>query len=441
VRDVLTPDHPRYDIERAGFNRILDPRPAMIVVPADAEGVRCAVLHAGEHGLPVAIHATGHGPTVSADGALMIATRRLDAVTVDPVRHTATVGAGVRWQQVIDAAAPHGLAPLNGSSPSVGAVSYTLGGGMGPVARTFGYAADHVRRFGLVTADGVRRTVTPDEHPDLFWALRGGKGNFGVVTEMEIGLVPLARLHGGAMFFDGTDAPRVVAGWRGWLTDAPEELTSSLALLRLPDAPAVPQPLRGRLVVHLRIAFTGSAEAGERLLRPLRALAVPLVDDVVEMPYTAVAAIHRDPVDPLAYHEHSAMLHDLDAAAVDTFLGAAVPAAGRGLVIELRHLGGALARPPEVPSAVGNRDAAFSLMVLTPGGEPDDAAQARRLLLDAVRPWATGGVYVNFLSGPDAAADTARAYSPESYTRLRVIKRAYDPANSFRITHTLAENS
>jgi FAD/FMN-containing dehydrogenase len=428
VREVLTPDHPRYDLERAGFNRIVDHRPALIVVPTDIADVRAAVRHAADHDLPVTIHATGHGVTVPADGTLMIATRRLDTVSVDPLARTATVAAGVRWQQVIDAAAPHGLAPLNGSSPSVGAISYTLGGGLGPVARTFGYAADHVRRFRLVTADGALRTVAADEHPELFWALRGGKSGFGVVVGMEIGLVPLPRLYGGALFFDGADASRVVGGWREWLETVPEELTSSLALLRLPaDAPP---PLSGRFVVHVRIAHTGPAADGERLLRPLRALARPVVDDVGEMPYADVAAIHRDPDGPLAYHEHSALLRDLDAPGVDSFLAAALPAAAdHGLLVELRHLGGALARPPRVPSAIDGRDAAFCLMVLTPSGSD---AHHRRLVVKALDPWATGGVYVNFLSGPDAVADTTRAHTPSTRDRLRAIRRAYDPAGRFR---------
>ncbi len=427
--DVLAPGHPRYDSERTGFNRIVDHRPALVVVPADVTDVQAAVRHAAERDLPIVIHATGHGGTVPADGALMIATRRLDAVTVDPVARTATVAAGVRWRQVIDAAAPHGLAPLNGSSPSVGAISYTLGGGLGPVARTFGYAADHVRRFRLVTAGGALHTVGPDEHPDLFWALRGGKSGFGVVVEMEIGLVPLPRLYGGALFFDGADALRVVAGWRQWLETVPEELTSSLALVRLPTE--VPPPLGDRFAVHVRVAHTGPAEEGERLLRPLRALATPIVDDVGEMPYTDVAAIHRDPDGPLSYHEHSEFLRDLDAAGVDAFLAAAVPAADHGLLVELRHLGGALARPPEVPNAIDHRDAAFCLMALTPAGADP---HARKLLMKAVAPWATGGVYVNFLSGPDAVADIHRAHTPPTRARLRAVRRAHDPAGRFQHT-------
>jgi FAD binding domain len=433
VPDVLTTGHPRYDAERAGFNRVVDHRPALIVVPTDIPDVRAAVRHAADHDLPVAIHATGHGVTVPTDGALMIATRRLDAVTVDPVARTATIAAGVRWRQVIDAAAPHGLAPLNGSSPSVGAISYTLGGGLGPVARTFGYAADHVRRFRLITADGALRTIAPDEHPELFWALRGGKSGFGVVVEMEIGLVPLHRLYGGALFFDGADATRVVAGWREWLDDVPEELTSSVALLQLPDAPEIPPSLRGRFVVHVRVAYTGPAEEGEHLLRPLRALAAPVVDDVGEMPYTDVAAIHRDPDGPLSYHEHSALLRDLDATGIDAFLGAAVPAAAdHGLLVELRHLGGALSRPPAVPSAIDHRDAAFCLMALTPTGVD---AHPRRLLVKALDPWATGAVYVNFLSGPDAMADADRAHAEQTRDRLRTIRYAYDPAGRFLRTH------
>ncbi|WP_219414822.1 BBE domain-containing protein [Pseudonocardia nigra] len=248
--------------------------------------------------------------------------------------------------------------------------------------------------------------------------------------------MPLARLYGGALFFPGETAARVVCGWREWLASVPEETTSSLALLRLPDEPGLPDPLRGRFVVHVRIAHVGGTESGERLLRPLRSLATPLVDDVTEMPYSAVATIHRDPPGPLAYHEHSMMLRELDVAAVGALLDQAVPAvAEHGAVVEVRHLGGALARPPAVRSAVGNRDAAFSLMFLASGPA---AIAARARLFAAMAPWGTGGVYLNFLSGADTAGDVARAYPADAWGRLRAIKAVHDPQNLFRINHNIS---
>src|SRR5262249_46496333 len=164
---------------------------------------------------------------------------------------TARVGAGVKWRPVIDAAAEHGLAPLNGSSSDVGVVGYTLGGGLGPMARTYGFAADHVLALGVGPAGGQIRRVDADHYPDLFWALRGGKGNFGIVTAIEFELVPVTRLYGGGIFFPGAAAPEVLHEFAHWSKQMPEEVTTSVALLRLPDFPFIPEPLRGKLSVHL----------------------------------------------------------------------------------------------------------------------------------------------------------------------------------------------
>ncbi|MYW31541.1 FAD-binding protein, partial [Streptomyces sp. SID2119] len=201
-----------------------------------------------------------------------IATRALDSVTVDPVRRTARIGAGASWGRVIEAAAPHGLAPLNGSSPSVGAVSYTLGGGLGILARKFGYAADHVRSLDVVTADGTARRVTPEREPELFWGLRGGGHRLGMVTGLEIALVAVERLYGGSIVFDGAWAGEVVRGYLEWTRTVPDTLTSSLAALVHPDLPQLPEELRGRYVISVRVAFTGDAAEGERLVAPLRAI-------------------------------------------------------------------------------------------------------------------------------------------------------------------------
>ncbi|MFJ8847171.1 FAD-binding oxidoreductase [Streptomyces cyaneofuscatus] len=431
--EVFTPEDPGYAAELAGFNRIARHRPDVVVAARSAEDVSAAVSFAAREGLPVAVQATGHGVGAPALGGVLVATRRMNAVAVDPLTRTAYVEAGAQWHQVISAAAPHGLAPLNGSSPLVGVVGYTLGGGLGPLGRQFGFAADHVTCIEVVTADGSIRQVTRDQHPDLFWALRGGRGNFGIVTKLWFGLMPVRRLYGGGLYFPGDQAARVLHTWRRWTATVPEEMTSSVALLRLPDTAAdVPEFLRGAFAAHVRIAFTGPAAEGERLVRPLRACGTPLADSVAEMPYTAVADIHQDPTHPLPYRERNLVLRELRPDAAEALLRAAGAGSGCGdLMVEVRHLGGALSRPAEVPNAVGIREGAYTLSTLSPPGSPD-------VVLGAMEPWSTGRRYLNFLAGADTAGSAAECFGPETLSRLARVRAAVDPDSLFRLDHPIA---
>jgi FAD/FMN-containing dehydrogenase len=444
IGPVFLPGDPGYDIERAVFNLSVEHHPAVIVGATCAADVQHAVGFAAAQGLPVAVQATGHGPAVGADAAVLVTTRRMDAVHVDPEARTARVEAGVRWQTVIDAAALHGLAPLNGSSPLVGVVGYTLGGGLGPMGRAYGYAADHVRVLEIVTADGQLRRANAVEHEDLFWGVRGGKGNFGIVTALEFDLVPVARLYGGGLYFDGQLAPQVLHAYRTWTEQVPDTMTSSVALLRLPPVPAVPEPLRGRLVVHVRIAYLGSAGEGEDLVAPLRAVGERVIDTVAEMPYTDVAAIHADPTDPLPAYERTMMLSGLDGPAVDALLELVGPGSDSDLLlVELRQLGGALARQPAVPNAVGNRDAAFSLFTIGVVAAEDAAATLayQDQVLARMEPWATGGRYLNQLAGFSPPGFVRDAYTREGYERLVELKSTYDPTNMFRLNHNIGPRS
>lgn len=429
--ELLFPGEPAYERELAGFNVIARHRPSLIVAAVTAGDVRAAVEFAARLDMPIGVQATGHGIAAPAQGGVLVSTRRMNSVAVDPIARIARVEAGAQWHQVIASAGFHGLAPLNGSSPLVGVVGYTLGGGLGPLGRLYGYAADHVTRIEIVTADGVLRTVSATEHGDLFWALRGGKGSFGIVTALEFELVPVRRLYGGGLYFPGELAPEVLRTWRAWTADLPEAMTSSLALLRLPDVPAVPEFLRGRLAVHVRIAFAGSEEHGERLVRPLRAIGPALVDSVRDMAYTDVAEIHEDPTEPMPYHERNIVLRDLDAVAVEEILALAGPEADcADLMVELRQLGGALSRPADVPNAVGNRDGAFTLSTLSPPGAPDQVVRA-------MAPRGTGRRYLNFLAGPDTAQAAAECFDAPTYARLARVKAGYDPRNLFRVGHTV----
>jgi FAD/FMN-containing dehydrogenase len=438
--NIIRPSDDGYDTEQAGFQRAVEHRPALIVPARGPEDVRAAVELAAAEGRPVAVKATGHGVTTAADDqAVLVTTDRMTGVRIDAERRTARIEAGVRWGQVIEQAAHDGLAPLSGSSPEVGAIAYTLGGGLGLMSRRYGYAADHVRSIDVVTADGRSRHVTPDADPDLFWALRGGRDNFGVVTSLEVELVPVTRLYGGGLYFAAEHVGDVVEAYRRWTAAGlPEEMTSSIGLVPYPDLPMVPEPLRGRYVAHVRIAYLGDEATGEELVAPLRAVAPRLIDRVGGMPYTASGSIHNDPTQPHAYYGTSSMLRTLGAGDARTLLDLAGPDAPMPAVVQIRHLGGALARPPAVPNSVGHRDAEFLLSVITfVDGDPGPNRDLDARLRDALAPVAAG-TNLNYLYGPAATPDAVRnAYEPDDYRRLTELKRTYDPTNTFRLNNNI----
>jgi len=291
-----------YPAEVIGFDLSVPQQPAVVIGATGAADVLAGFRFALTQGLGVGAIATGHGPMSPADGAVLINTRRMDGVLVDPDRRTALVQAGATWLDVIHESASFGLAPLCGASPLVGVVSYCLGGGLGPLGRRYGFAADHVHRLEVVTADGESRSASAEENPDLFWALRGGGGNVGLVTAIEIGLVEVAELYGGGLFFDGEDAPAVLPVLLEVMKAAPDELTLSVAIMTFPDLPEVAAPIRGRHVCHVRVAHCGSERDGVELVAPLRAAAHPLLDTVQTIPFSAVGTIHADPTTARAVH-------------------------------------------------------------------------------------------------------------------------------------------
>ncbi|MGW1283911.1 FAD-binding oxidoreductase [Streptomyces sp. NPDC002586] len=422
----LRPGDRGYDDELAGFQLGFTQRPAVLVPARSAADVVAAVRYAAAEGLPVGVHATGHGLPGGYEGGLLITTRRLDGITVDAEARTVRVQAGVRWGQVVAAAEPYGLAPLNGSAPSVGAVSYTLGGGLGILAREFGYAADHVHRLEVVTADGELRRVTPDSDPELHWALLGAGQNLGVVTELEIGLVPVRTLYGGSLAFDGraVDPAALLHAYEAWTRTVPDGLTSSFAAVPYPDLPALPPQLRGRYVVSIRVAHTG--DDGDAVVAPLRRLGPLLSDSLREMPYAESHTIHSDPDFPHAYYGDSAVLRDLDVERAGELLRVTGPEAEQMCVVQLNHLGGALARP--APNAVPYREGRFLVRLLTVG----EREQARALLDPAFALLAEDalGRSLNFAFG--AGDRGAGLYDPDMRKRLARVKETCDPANLFR---------
>ncbi|MFE7723577.1 FAD-binding oxidoreductase [Nocardia rhizosphaerihabitans] len=433
---VFTPGDAGYAEEVAGFQTAYTHRPALVVGAVHTEDVRSAVEYAARQGLPVSVQATGHGLSVAADRGVLITTRRLDAITIDPRARTARIGAGVRAGALVEAAAVHGLAPLNGSSPSVGVVGYVLGGGIGLLAREFGYAADHVRSIELVTADGRMRTLTPAD--ELFGAVLGSGGNFGVVTGLELDLVPVAEVYGGQLIFDTPLVDAALETWRQWTATLPDTLTSTIAVVTFPDIPPMPEPLRGRHVASIRIAFDGPAEGGERLVAPLRAIGDRLRDDLSAMPYTESHTIHSDPDFPHAYAATNALLTELTADGLSALRDLTAPGGPVDAVVDIRHLGGALRRGTGV--AVDHREAEYVVRVIIDAGAGDAAPAGLAAVREALAPW-TIGHSLNFLYGAGAAADAAQTragYAPETYAGLVAAKAKYDPHNMFRFNRNIA---
>jgi FAD/FMN-containing dehydrogenase len=428
---VVAPSDPDHAADVAGYNRIVTHRPLLVVGARTTSDVVAAVRYAADAGLTVGVQATGHGVGVAADGVL-VSTRRMRAVRVDPTTRTVRVAAGARGRDLTTALVPHGLAPLGGSSPDVGVVGYHLGGGLPLLGRTFGYAADRVRALDVVTADGTPRTVTPDTEPDLFWALLGCRGSFGVVTALVTEALPLTSVVGGGLWFTGDAIAPAVHRWVEWTAGLPETMNSSVLIMRLPDVPAIPETVRGRRIAHVRIAHVGRPAEAAALLAPLRAVG-PVRDTVTELPVGALGSIHDEPSGPVVFESRNSLLGPLDRAGAAALLEHVDSDA---FLVEVRHLGGALARA-DGRAVVGRRDGEFVLYtgsaLATPvDREPAAAAQAR--LHEALGPWGIGAVTPAFLAGPHVGrADLRSAYRQGDRARLRDVKRRWDPADMFRV--------
>lgn len=415
---VHLPGDPGYDVERRSLSPLIDPRPGAVVEANGPADVRAALAAAREFDVPFAVQATGHGTHVPADGGILLKTGGMAAVLVDPDRRIARVGPGAQWGAVLAATGPFGLAPLSGSSPTVGVTGYTLGGGVGWLARRYGFAADSVVHAEVVTADGRTVTASADRNPDLFWALRGGGANFGVVTSLEFRLHPVDRVYAGAAYFAAERAGETLARYRDWAATAPDELSTAVLLRRMPDTADVPEPVRGRRVLVVKAMYAGDAATAQKLLRPLWTVAgQPLADDLRVQPY-ARAAMGGTPVRYL----------DLFPALPDQVIQALVAEHERPdsavSAVEIRHWGGAMARPGPNAGPVGHRTAPFSVIV--------DAAVPG--LAETLRPYGIGGSFLNFLADPTR---TATAYTAANYRRLRQVKAVYDPDNFFQVNHNI----
>jgi len=435
VTHALAPGDPEYTTETSGFDLGLACLPHLVVAAQTPADVAATVAVAADRGERLTVLGSGHGRLREVRGGVAVSMRALAAVEVDAGACSARIGAGATWEPVLAATAPHKLAALCGSAPAVGIAGYLLGGGLGPLARTYGFSADHVQAIEVVTPADGRLNVTADSHPDLFWALRGGKGGLGVVTAATIGLLPLAEVYGGGLYFGATDVPAVFAAYAEWSPALPESTTASIALLRLPDSGALPGAIRGRAIAHIRVASVDTPASTERQLAAIRAVAPPLLDTISTLPYDRIGTIHGDPVAPMAVANGSATLATLDADTVAALLAAAGPQTDAPLSsVEIRTLGGAAARQAAVPNAVGGRSTPHLLNVYAapdPTLSDGERLAAVRSALGSVTNWRAPTELINFVGRANQADAQLHSWSPDQSNRLDAIRSRHDPADMF----------
>jgi hypothetical protein len=415
--DVFVPGDGSYDKARRAWDLAVDQRPAVVVYAESAIDVVRAVRFARSQGMRVAPQATGHGtgPLERLDGAMLLKTARMRRVDIDATTCSARAEAGAQWEDVTVPAGEYGLAALAGTSPNVGVTGYTLGGGIGWLARRYGLAANSVTAVELVTPDGRLARADADHESDLFWAVRGGGGSVGVVTALEMTLYPVPDLYAGALFFPVERAAEVLHAWRQWTNVVPDELTSLGRVLRLPPLDEVPADLRGRAFALVEAAYLGHAGAGAELLRPLRELG-PEIDTFAVVRPPALAQLNMDPEQPVPAVGDGAFLTHLPAGAIDTLLALVGPGVDTPLQsVEVRHLGGALGRQAPGAGAQPRIDAQYAIFAVgfTPTAELGQAARASvRALKNALAPWHAGYDYYNFVETP---AEAEVVLPPGSY--------------------------
>ena len=448
---VHLPGDPSYDMARAPWNVQVEHYPAAVAYPAFPDEVAAVVRAAAAAGLHVAPQGTGHGAAPlegMLSDAVLLRTSAMTELSVDLRRRSARVGAGVLWGDLAEAAGRHGLAALHPSSPDVGVVGYSLGGGIGWYAREWGLQCNAVTAVEIVLADGTFVRATADQDAELFWALRGGGVPLGVVTALEFDLFALETAVAGFLAWDGTAVERVLPAWVAWTESAPDTITTAFRLLQVPALPELPAQVRGRRLVVVDGAVLGDDAAAAAALAPLRALH-PELDTVGRVPAAALVRLHLDPEGPTPAYVSSSLLTGLPDDAVEAVIDAVGPHSGSRLTVaELRQLGGALSRSEPGSGALAQLDGAFLALGVAmselPGGDgagdgmrgPEDLRAEPGRLLTRLQPWATGQQYLPML---DERTDTRKAFAPHVHRRLSTLRRAVDPQGLFLAQHRVPD--
>jgi FAD/FMN-containing dehydrogenase len=430
VPGLRYPSDSDFDPLCTSWNARIRHRPDAAVGATTAEDVAAAVRFAAANKMRVRMQATGHGALRPSTDGVLINTAQMRRVAVDPHTRTATVQAGTKWIEVVPAAYDHGLAPLCGSSTDIGAVGFCLGGGTGWLVRPYGLAADTVAAAQIVTADGRLRWVDHEHEPDLFWALCGGGPNLGAVTELRIALMPVSEVYGGNLVWPVEHTGTVLRAWRDWLPSVPTELTSAFGILHAPDAPFVPEPLRGKSIVRIMLCHTGDPDLGAQLVAPLRRVNGCIMDQVGPMPFTRIDELNQDPVDPLPHSLWSTMFTDLTDATIDHLTGIAPRDAEPYTILELRHIGGGV-RPPADRAGLAHWTGNFLFYTISVTPEPAavSAADEMGARFESLFAGASTGLApLNFLG---ERQHVGQAFTDAHLARLKEIKRRYDPDGVF----------
>jgi FAD/FMN-containing dehydrogenase len=434
--DVVLPDDESWEAARQSWNLAVDQRPVAVVLPESVEDVVATVRFARGHGLRIAFNAGGHnaGPIDWSSDALLLKMERMRRLEIDVEGRRARAEGGVLANPVAHAAGEHGLAYLAGTSPDVGIVGYTLGGGFNWMVRKHGLAANSVLAVELVTADGRLVRADAEHEQDLFWAARGGGGNFGAVTAIEFALYPIEEVYAGAFFWPIERAREILNTWRTWVDTVPQECESIGRLLQLPDAPFLPDHLRGRSFALVEVAFLGSESVGEALMRPFRDLE-PELDNVTMMPARDLSLVNMDPDFPLPYAGDGILLDEYPPAATDALVESFV---GSPLLhAEVRHLGGALRDGSPDHGCLDTIDEPFLFFTFGFAGDPAMHAAVEHhveLVLSGLEPWNSGRRYLNFT---ESRADPKTMFSEASWDRLQQVKATYDPGALFLANHSI----
>lgn len=437
--EVHLPGDPGYDAARTPWNLAVDQRPAAVAVPRTVEEVCHAVRAAADAGLRVAPQSTGHGAgplgEISLDDVVIVRLSELTGVTVDAESRTARVVGGTLWRDVLAAAAPHGLTAPHGSAPDVAVAGYALSGGLSFYGRKHGVAANSIRAVEVVTADGSLVRADATSNADLFWAVRGGGGNLGVVVTIELDLLPYADVYAGMLLWDRERAPEVVRAWAAWTREVPESVTTSLRVMSFPPLPELPPFLSGRDLVVVDGAVIEDDDRAAELLAPLRALA-PEMDTFGRIPTPALLDVHMDPPEPVpAVSDHS-VLGELTAEAIEAFLAQVGPGTRTGLLFaELRHLGGAFSRPSPNGGAISHVPGAYALFCIAMAPVPEAAAAGRAAAGAAVRAMALWSQASRVPTFTENRADASSMFDGEAWARLATIRAALDPHRVFVANH------
>ena len=436
--EYVTPADANWDDARLAWNLAVDQRPAAVAIPRSVEDVAEVVRYATVAGYRVAAQSTGHNAHPLAEGlesTVLVKMHRLSDVEIDPVARVARVAGGALWADVVGAAAEHGLAPLAGSSPDVGVAGYSLGGGISWLSRKYGLASNSVVAIELVDANGEHVRADAAENPDLFWALRGGGGSFGVVTSIELALYPVTEVYAGWLIFPMERGDEVLKAWREWVGRVPDEVTSIGRLLQVPPLPDIPEPVRGKRLVVIEATMLMDEPEAAKLLEPLRALG-PDMDTFHTMPAAELQSLHMDPPGPVPGVGDHMLLADLTPEAIDSVIRVAgAQSASPLLSVEFRHLGGEVGRAKVGNGATAAIDAEFAMFAVGMAMDPVMTAAVRAHLPVVKRALAehdSGREYLNFA---EQRTDARRLWPIDVYHRLRQVKAKYDAADVFRSNH------